>query len=107
MDVAIRCARPLIHRASAAVIHAARALAARPRTGGVALRVRREPRQLLLQLGGMALRALGLLLAEDDSFELVTALSADVFENRHGRSCYLSPGAAFAIMEEVSLVLSL
>ena len=48
--------------------------------------VRRKGGQLLLQLRGVALRALGFLLAEDDGFKLVAALSAKVFKNWHDRS---------------------
>ncbi len=41
--------------------------------------------ELGFQLGGMALRTLGLLLAVDQSLELVMTFFADVFEDRHGR----------------------
>ena len=45
--------------------------------------VRRKRGQLLLQLCGVTLGTLGLLPAEDDGFERVTALGAKIFENRH------------------------
>ena len=48
--------------------------------------VGRKCGQQLFQLRGMALGTLGLLLAKDDGFELVAALSAKIFEYRHDRS---------------------
>src|SRR5271167_4604932 len=45
----------------------------------------RKDRELGFQPGGMALGALGLLLAVDEGFELVLALLADVLEDGHGR----------------------
>jgi hypothetical protein len=61
------------------------------------MRVRREPRQLLFQLGGMALRALGFLLTEDDGFEPVATFSAKVFKNRHENSCDASPSTPWQV----------
>lgn len=40
--------------------------------------------QLLLQFRGVAFRAFGFLLAQDDSFKLVAAFAAEIFKNRHG-----------------------
>ena len=48
--------------------------------------VRRKRGQLLLKLGGVALRAFRLLVPEEDRFKLVTALGAKIFENWHNRS---------------------
>lgn len=43
-----------------------------------------KDRELGFQLGGVALRTLGLLLAIQQRFELMVAFFADVFEDRHG-----------------------
>ena len=40
--------------------------------------------ELRIELGGMALRAFGFLLAVHESFELMMAFLADVFEDGHG-----------------------
>lgn len=45
-----------------------------------------EGRELLLQLLGVALGALGFVLADEDGFELVAALFATVFKNWHNHS---------------------
>lgn len=66
----------LIHRASATIPQATRGLPAWTRRGLAAVAVRRKSGQLLLQLGGMALRTLGPLPTENDGFEFVAAFGA-------------------------------
>ena len=46
--------------------------------------MRRESGQLLLQFRGVAFRALGFLLAQNDGFKPVAAFGAEVLKNRHG-----------------------
>ena len=75
---------PSVHRAAAAIVHAAAGLAAwTRRRGGMAVAVRREPGQLLLQPGGVTLWALGLVVAQNNGLELMTAIGTKVFKNRH------------------------
>jgi len=51
------------------------------------MRVRRESRQLLLQLGGVALWALGFLVAKHNSFEVVAAFGANIFKDGNENPC--------------------
>jgi hypothetical protein len=68
--------RNLIHRASTAIAQATGGMPTCTRRGLAAVAVCRKRGQLLLQLGGMALRTLGPLPTENDSFEFVAAFGA-------------------------------
>ena len=75
----------LVHR-TAAIVHAAGGLSATSGGRGAAVAMGGERRQLLLQLRGVALGALGLFPAKNNGFKFVAALGANVFENRHVHS---------------------
>ena len=81
-----RSLQRLVHGAAAAVVHATTRLSASSGGRRAAMTVRRKRAQLLLQLRGVALGALGFLLAEHDGFKLEAALSAKIFKNRHDHS---------------------
>ena len=78
---------PLIHGASAGAARvAARSTGAASRSwcAARAFGGDGEDRELWIEFGGMALRALGLLLAIDQRLKAVIAFATDVFKNRHG-----------------------
>ena|SRR6516164_11808704 len=98
----------LVHRA-AAVVHAAAGLSATGGRSRARMTVRRKRGQLLLQLCGVTLGTLGLLPAEDDGFELVTAFGTKIFENRHDHSLKtirVCGRPSPAIMVEVAILLT-
>jgi hypothetical protein len=81
----------LVHGTIAAVVRTAGGLPATSRGRRASVTVGRKGGQLLLQLRGVTLGALGLLSAQYDGLKLVAALSAQIFENRHDSSPMTGP----------------